>query len=124
MQTEQELLKEIARVAGLINRKKQEQAQSKPTAAATSAHPATLSFVRNVTQKSPYYAPKPPKIGRNMTYVRPTAQPQPSQIAKPSPATNAEIIPENIPSANSPSKDGAKNTSKSLISFFDFLKLN
>ena len=120
MQTEQELLKEIARVAGLINRKKHEQAQSKPTATDTSAHPAALSFARTVTQKPPYYAPRPPKIKSNMTYIRPTAQSQPSKGEKPSPATNDEIIPANSSSATPSPNGDTNNNSKRVI----FLKLN
>lgn len=119
--TEQELLKEIARVAGLINRKKQEQVQPKP--AVTSAHPATRSYSKTFSQQTSKNAPSPPNVGKNMTYVRPGAQLPASQNTKTNLPTNTPKIPENIVNAPIASKNDAKNNSKSFEFFLCFMQI-
>jgi hypothetical protein len=107
--TEQELLKEIARVAGLINRKKQEQTQPKPA-----------SCSKTFTQPTSANATLPLKNGKNLTYVRPgTAQPPTTQISKTNPPTSAPKIPPNPSNANNASNNGVLNNSKST-DFFPF----
>jgi hypothetical protein len=112
--TEQELLKEIARVAGLINRKKQEQTQPKPAAASTSANPATRSFSIPFTQPTSANATLPLKTGKNLSYIRPgTTQPPTTQISKTNPPTSAPKIPSNPTNTNNASNNGVLNNSTS-----------
>jgi hypothetical protein len=114
--TEQELLKEIARVAGLINRKKQEQTQPKPAAASTSANPATRSFSIPFTQPTSANATLPLKTGKNLSYIRPgTTQPPTTQISKTNPPTSAPKIPPNPSNANNASNNGVLNNNPNQV---------
>lgn len=104
MQTEQELLNEIARVAGLINRKKQEQTRSTSTS-------------KEITQPPVV----PLKTGRNLSYVRPGAEkPHTTQISSANPRKSAPKIPTNLANTNIATTPNVQNNSKPIYFFAAF----